>query len=110
MLGMAWVDEGTTHSPSEPSLGTSALAPRDMQIPMVLKPEPCQGAWLEEGWETGPELSLSASQVLRHYDVVLVQEVRDSDLSAVTELMEQLNRYKRGWGWDGSTSRESQAV
>nr|XP_038042976.1 deoxyribonuclease-1-like 2 [Anas platyrhynchos] len=29
--------------------------------------------------------------VLRRYDVVLVQEVRDSDLSAVTELMEQLN-------------------
>ncbi|XP_057228368.1 deoxyribonuclease-1-like 2 isoform X2 [Malurus melanocephalus] len=30
--------------------------------------------------------------VLLRYDVVLVQEVRDSDLSAVTELMEQLNR------------------
>ncbi|XP_014746469.1 PREDICTED: LOW QUALITY PROTEIN: deoxyribonuclease-1-like 2 [Sturnus vulgaris] len=29
--------------------------------------------------------------VLSRYDVVLVQEVRDSDLSAVTELMEQLN-------------------
>ncbi|NWT20758.1 DNSL2 protein, partial [Vireo altiloquus] len=29
--------------------------------------------------------------VLLRYDVVLVQEVRDSDLSAVTELMEQLN-------------------
>ncbi|KGL90775.1 Deoxyribonuclease-1-like 2, partial [Charadrius vociferus] len=29
--------------------------------------------------------------ILRRYDVVLVQEVRDSDLSAVTELMEQLN-------------------
>nr|XP_030140656.3 deoxyribonuclease-1-like 2 isoform X3 [Taeniopygia guttata]XP_032606956.2 deoxyribonuclease-1-like 2 isoform X3 [Taeniopygia guttata] len=29
--------------------------------------------------------------VLRRYDVVLVQEVRDSNLSAVTELMEQLN-------------------
>uniref|UniRef100_A0A8C5JVY7 Deoxyribonuclease 1 like 2 n=1 Tax=Junco hyemalis TaxID=40217 RepID=A0A8C5JVY7_JUNHY len=29
--------------------------------------------------------------VLRRYDVVLVQEVRDSDLSAVTQLMEQLN-------------------
>ncbi|XP_009979964.1 PREDICTED: LOW QUALITY PROTEIN: deoxyribonuclease-1-like 2 [Tauraco erythrolophus] len=28
---------------------------------------------------------------LRRYDVVLVQEVRDSDLSAVTQLMEQLN-------------------
>uniref|UniRef100_A0A8C5U2F6 Uncharacterized protein n=1 Tax=Malurus cyaneus samueli TaxID=2593467 RepID=A0A8C5U2F6_9PASS len=33
--------------------------------------------------------------VLLRYDVVLVQEVRDSDLSAVTELMEQLNRYRR---------------
>ncbi|XP_061848837.1 deoxyribonuclease-1-like 2 [Colius striatus] len=29
--------------------------------------------------------------ILRRYDVVLVQEVRDSDLSAVTRLMEQLN-------------------
>ncbi|XP_029813721.1 deoxyribonuclease-1-like 2 [Manacus vitellinus] len=29
--------------------------------------------------------------ILLRYDVVLVQEVRDSDLSAVTELMEQLN-------------------
>ncbi|XP_074014945.1 deoxyribonuclease-1-like 2 [Numenius arquata] len=29
--------------------------------------------------------------ILSRYDVVLVQEVRDSDLSAVTELMEQLN-------------------
>uniref|UniRef100_A0A8C3N4N3 Uncharacterized protein n=1 Tax=Geospiza parvula TaxID=87175 RepID=A0A8C3N4N3_GEOPR len=48
--------------------------------------------------------------VLRRYDVVLVQEVRDSDLSAVTELMEQLNRYNRGWDWHGSTSRQSQAA
>ncbi|NWU92345.1 DNSL2 protein, partial [Upupa epops] len=29
--------------------------------------------------------------ILRRYDLVLVQEVRDSDLSAVTQLMEQLN-------------------
>ncbi|KAM9014880.1 deoxyribonuclease-1-like 2 [Ara ararauna] len=29
--------------------------------------------------------------ILSRYDVVLVQEVRDSDLSAVTQLMEQLN-------------------
>ncbi|NXT39417.1 DNSL2 protein, partial [Pelecanoides urinatrix] len=29
--------------------------------------------------------------ILRRYDVALVQEVRDSDLSAVTQLMEQLN-------------------
>ncbi|NXU48820.1 DNSL2 protein, partial [Turnix velox] len=29
--------------------------------------------------------------ILRRYDVVLVQEVRDSDLSAVTQLMDQLN-------------------
>ncbi|XP_010144202.1 PREDICTED: deoxyribonuclease-1-like 2 [Buceros rhinoceros silvestris] len=29
--------------------------------------------------------------ILRRYDMVLVQEVRDSDLSAVTQLMEQLN-------------------
>ncbi|NWX95587.1 DNSL2 protein, partial [Nothoprocta ornata] len=29
--------------------------------------------------------------ILSRYDIVLVQEVRDSDLSAVTELMEQLN-------------------
>ncbi|KFU88007.1 Deoxyribonuclease-1-like 2, partial [Chaetura pelagica] len=29
--------------------------------------------------------------ILKRYDVVLVQEVRDSDLSAVTDLMEQLN-------------------
>ncbi|NXJ92455.1 DNSL2 protein, partial [Corythaixoides concolor] len=29
--------------------------------------------------------------ILRRYDVVLVQEVRDSDLSAVTQLMEHLN-------------------
>lgn len=42
-----------------------------------------------------PSPSLLAPQILRRYDVVLVQEVRDSDLSAVTELMEQLNRYER---------------
>ncbi|NXX40840.1 DNSL2 protein, partial [Tricholaema leucomelas] len=29
--------------------------------------------------------------ILRRYDLVLVQEVRDSDLSAVTQLMEELN-------------------
>ncbi|NXW81471.1 DNSL2 protein, partial [Alopecoenas beccarii] len=29
--------------------------------------------------------------ILRRYDMVLVQEVRDADLSAVTQLMEQLN-------------------
>ncbi|NWQ81302.1 DNSL2 protein, partial [Columbina picui] len=29
--------------------------------------------------------------ILRRYDIVLVQEVRDADLSAVTQLMEQLN-------------------
>ncbi|NXG63668.1 DNSL2 protein, partial [Hemiprocne comata] len=34
--------------------------------------------------------------ILSRYDVVLVQEVRDSDLSAVTDLMEQLNRHERG--------------
>ncbi|NXD30361.1 DNSL2 protein, partial [Spelaeornis formosus] len=34
-------------------------------------------------------------KVLRRYDAVLVQEVRDSDLSAVSQLMEQLNRYKK---------------
>lgn len=47
--------------------------------------------------EGGPEPSpsLLAPQILRRYDVVLVQEVRDSDLSAVTQLMEQLNRYER---------------
>lgn len=61
------------------------------------------------GWELGGRLALSCPlQVLRRYDVVLVQEVRDSDLSAVTELMEQLNRYRRDW--DGSTSKESQAA
>ncbi|NXV96269.1 DNAS1 protein, partial [Calonectris borealis] len=30
--------------------------------------------------------------ILSEYDIILVQEVRDSDLSAVTKLMEQLNR------------------
>lgn len=43
-------------------------------------------------------LSPSPLQILRRYDIVLVQEVRDSDLSAVTELLEQLNRYEQGWG------------
>lgn len=43
-------------------------------------------------------LSPSLLQILRRYDIVLVQEVRDSDLSAVTELLEQLNRYEQGWG------------
>ncbi|XP_064246776.1 deoxyribonuclease-1-like 2 [Passer domesticus] len=37
------------------------------------------------------EVAEIITNVLRRYDVVLVQEVRDSDLSAVTELMEQLN-------------------
>lgn len=45
-----------------------------------------------------PSLSLLVPQILNRYDVVLVQEVRDSDLSAVTQLMEQLNRYELGWG------------
>lgn len=44
-----------------------------------------------------PSPSFPALQILHRYDVVLVQEVRDSDLSAVTQLMEQLNRYERGW-------------
>lgn len=51
-------------------------------------PEPAPGS-------PSPSPSLLAPQILRRYDVVLVQEVRDSDLSAVTELMEQLNRYER---------------
>lgn len=86
-------------------MGTSALAPRDMRVPVVLHPALCQGA---QPGDSGPEPaagsllplpgsplpspSLSASQILCRYDVVLVQEVRDSDLSAVTQLMEQLNR------------------
>ncbi|NXX99023.1 DNSL2 protein, partial [Centropus bengalensis] len=45
-------------------------------------------------------------RILSRYDVVLVQEVRDSDLSAVTQLMEQLNRYERGWGWKGSDPQD----
>uniref|UniRef100_A0A8B9TUI7 Deoxyribonuclease 1 like 2 n=1 Tax=Anas platyrhynchos TaxID=8839 RepID=A0A8B9TUI7_ANAPL len=49
--------------------------------------------------DEAPLPSLLSPQVLRRYDVVLVQEVRDSDLSAVTELMEQLNRYQQGRGW-----------
>lgn len=52
-----------------------------------------------------PLPSLLSPQVLRRYDVVLVQEVRDSDLSAVTELMEQLNRYQQGWGHPAAKCR-----
>lgn len=36
-------------------------------------------------------LSLSL-QILSGYDITLVQEVRDADLSAVKKLMDQLNR------------------
>lgn len=73
-----------------------------------LKYSPCAGAaWGHGGGRnivpvpatTVPGfLSPSPLQILRRYDVVLVQEVRDSDLSAVTELLEQLNRYEWGWG------------
>lgn len=31
-------------------------------------------------------------QILSEYDIILVQEVRDADLSAVNDLMDQLNR------------------
>lgn len=40
------------HGPSEPSMGTCAPAMRDMQVPVVLYPAPCPGAWLGGGWET----------------------------------------------------------
>lgn len=36
-------------------------------------------------------LSLSP-QILSEYDIILVQEVRDADLSSVNDLMDQLNR------------------
>lgn len=42
-----------------------------------------------------PSLSFLPPQILHRYDMVLVQEVRDADLSAVTQLMEQLNRYEQ---------------
>lgn len=35
---------------------------------------------------------LSPSQILAGYDIMLVQEVRDPDLSAVSALLEQINR------------------
>lgn len=54
-------------------------------------PEPGAGS-------LSPSSSLSAPQILQRYDVALVQEVRDSDLSAVTQLMEHLNRYEQGRG------------
>lgn len=41
-------------------------------------------------------------QILSRYDIALVQEVRDSDLSAVTTLMEKLNRCGHGGRAGGS--------
>lgn len=38
------------------------------------------------------EQDASSFQILSRYDIAVVQEVRDSDLSAVTTLMEKLNR------------------
>lgn len=35
---------------------------------------------------------LFPSQILAGYDIMLVQEVRDPDLSAVSALLEQINR------------------
>ncbi|XP_057384356.1 deoxyribonuclease-1-like 2 isoform X2 [Balaenoptera acutorostrata] len=40
-----------------------------------------------------PACSGIIAQILAGYDITLVQEVRDSDLSAVSTLMEQINRY-----------------
>lgn len=97
---------GTPHGSSEPSVGMSAQCQGTCRSPWCCThhhigvpvwemggrgeggPEPAPGS-------PSPSPSLLALQILRRYDVVLVQEVRDSDLSAVTELMEQLNRYER---------------
>lgn len=75
-------------------MGTSTSALRDAWVTPALPWGPCSPPQRPE-----PLPLLLSPQVLRRYDVVLVQEVRDSDLSAVTELMEQLNRYQQGRGW-----------
>lgn len=44
-------------------------------------------------------------QILAGYDITLVQEVRDPDLSAVSVLMEQINRYGgQGSAWGAPAS------
>lgn len=47
--------------------------------------------WFGPG-SRAPLRTACLTQILDRYDVALVQEVRDSDLSAVTELLERLNR------------------
>lgn len=42
-----------------------------------------------------PDCGSVIAQILAGYDIVLVQEVRDPDLSAVSLLMEQINRCGR---------------
>ncbi|MBW00556.1 Deoxyribonuclease-1-like 2, partial [Eschrichtius robustus] len=42
-----------------------------------------------------PACSGIIAQILAGYDITLVQEVRDSDLSAVSTLMEQINSMSR---------------
>lgn len=39
-----------------------------------------------------PDISLFFSQIVHRYDIILIQEVRDSDLSATKKLMEQVNK------------------
>jgi len=67
-------------SPAAASLGAFAAQPRHPQVPSraALGQRPAA-------------LSFSP-QILSEYDITLVQEVRDSDLSAVQKLMDQLNR------------------
>lgn len=47
---------------------------------------------MSSSWSGASSSELVPPQILLEYDITLVQEVRDADLSAVKKLMDQLNR------------------
>ncbi|KAM6423782.1 deoxyribonuclease-1-like 2 isoform 2-T2 [Liasis olivaceus] len=98
--GGGWSIDTRRERKAEP-LGSEAVA-----LKAIAGRGPCQrtarwGHWLTAG-PGGPltpagllccsHLCARLFQILSRYDIILVQEVRDADLSAVRELMERLNR------------------
>lgn len=88
-----WVlDRQGCSKPGAPSLALRSLLPSHCQPGSLCSPEQAnRGAPRAAPGQGRAALSLSP-QILSEYDLVLVQEVRDADLSAVNDLMEQLNR------------------
>ena len=75
-------DTGVPPSPEAPAALLLTLCSPEQAITGTPRAAPDQGR---------ATLSLSP-QILSEYDIILVQEVRDADLSSVNDLMDQLNR------------------